>query len=144
MTPGNENRRFHGTKINCFLGLDGNITTCDSTSCYVCRIINESYRLPPLTNRTFQRFGAGVYLSATSSKSNDYCKSVNNNEYKYMFLNNVLIGRGKKLKTNNKSLTSPSPGFDSVLGENGEDLNYDEVVVYSVDQVIPKYLIIYK
>ena len=37
----------------------------------------------------------------------------------------------------------PSSGYDSVEGEPGEDLNYDEVVVYNNDQAVPSYLIIY-
>ncbi len=36
-----------------------------------------------------------------------------------------------------------SSGYDSVEGEPGEDLNYDEVVVYNNDQAVPSYLIIY-
>jgi hypothetical protein len=33
--------------------------------------------------------------------------------------------------------------FDSVVGIPGKDLNYDEIVIYDEDAVIPKYLIIY-
>ena len=38
---------------------------------------------------------------------------------------------------------SSSSGYDSVEGEPGVDLNYDEVVVYNNDQAVPSYLIIY-
>ena len=37
----------------------------------------------------------------------------------------------------------PPEGYDSVVGEPGKDLNYDEVVVYKEQQAVPLYLIIY-
>ena len=41
----------------------------------------------------------------------------------------------------------PPPGYDSVIGETGgtgpDALNYDECVVYTSEQAIPTYLIVY-
>jgi hypothetical protein len=37
----------------------------------------------------------------------------------------------------------PPTGYDSVVGEPGKDLNYDELVVYQNCAAIPCYLIIY-
>jgi len=41
------------------------------------------------------------------------------------------------------TLTSPPAGFDSVLGEVGKSLKYDEVVVYREDAMNPSYLVMY-
>jgi len=61
-----------------------------------------------------------------------------------MFLCNVAIG--KPYKTQQGLLPAdkcPPTGYDSVVGEAGVDLNYDEVVVYKETQAIPSYLIVY-
>ena len=44
-SPGNENRRWHGTTRECLLGDNGNTTLCSSTSCSLCSIIRTSYSL---------------------------------------------------------------------------------------------------
>ncbi|EGC34070.1 hypothetical protein DICPUDRAFT_92291 [Dictyostelium purpureum] len=142
MAAGNEKRRFHGTKIQCSLGLNGNTEICPSPTCAVCRIIETSFILPAHSNKAhFLRFGPGIYFSSVSSKSNDYSTPINGN--KYMFLANVLVGEGEKYLNDNQNITSPNPGFDSVLGETGLALNHDEVIVYNIDQAKPSYLIIY-
>lgn len=62
-----------------------------------------------------------------------------------MLLNDVVLGKGIKLTTNNESLTQvrrclspgtllhsepqqPPSGYDSVIGEPGGNLNYDECI----------------
>ena len=37
----------------------------------------------------------------------------------------------------------PPPGYHSVEGKVGKELNYEEVVVYQARQAIPSYLIVY-
>ncbi|KAM9970146.1 hypothetical protein ACTFIR_001991 [Dictyostelium discoideum] len=143
MTSGNEKRRFHGTKSKCPLGINGNTILCVKSTCAVCRIIDTSFVLPDHSNKAhFLRFGPGIYFSSVSSKSNDYTLPAFNG-YKYMFLANVLVGKGEKYVNNNQSITAPKPGFDSVLGETGFALNHDELIVYNIDQAKPSYLIIY-
>jgi len=61
-----------------------------------------------------------------------------------MLLNSVVMGKTVKLRTNDESLTQPPSGFDSVIGEPGGDLNYDESIVYTNDAIRPLYLVIYR
>jgi hypothetical protein len=64
-----------------------------------------------------------------------------------MFICSVVQGNVKKEMNSNTTLTKNdvlSKGFDSVVGEPGKDLNYDEVVVYDEDAVLPRYLVVYK
>jgi len=61
-----------------------------------------------------------------------------------MLLNRVVMGSMVKLTANDESLTSPPAGYDSVVGEPGGDLNYDESIVYNNDAIRPLFLVIYR
>ncbi|CAG8478798.1 28710_t:CDS:10 [Dentiscutata erythropus] len=133
MSAGNEQRRFHGTKTACSIGIGNSNHLCSNKSCSVCCIIRK-----------------GIYFSATSSKSDDYNTAsltvLNNISYKVMLLNKVVVGKGYSLTNDNGKLSSPPTGYDSILGEpsaNGS-LNYDEIVVFKDEASIPQYLIVYK
>ncbi|KAG8883671.1 hypothetical protein FRB97_006161 [Tulasnella sp. 331] len=90
------------------------------------------------------RFGRGLYTTSVSSKADDYNVSQNNTEYKAMLVAKVVLGRSYTLYKNAKSLTDPPPGYQSIAGEVGEDLTYDEQVVYHDEAIRPAYLIIYE
>jgi len=67
--PGNENRRWHGTRRKCTLGDNGCTTFCSDSQCSLCCIINTSFDLAHFGKKTsWGRFGAGIYTSSTSSK----------------------------------------------------------------------------
>jgi len=142
---GNTRRRFHGTVRQCRLGdTSSERAFCVLRSCNVCRIIKNSFQVARAGRRTnFGRFGAGIYTSATSSKASDYSAETASSN-KAMLLNDVVMGRVIKLTRTNTSLRRPPPGFDAVIGEPGEDLNYDECVVYDNDAIRPSFLIIYR
>lgn len=111
------------------------------------------------------RFGAGIYTSSTSSKSNDYSSNIKPSRQKAILLNKVVVGKGYKMTQDNTRLTAPPPGYDSVcldgiigcpLGVNwawtiqvlaevalGGTLNYDELVCYAENAIRPSYLLIY-
>jgi len=144
---GNEQRRFHGpNSMKCNLGLQNNTTLCNDNSCAVCGIIRQGFLKSKISRHKFQRFGPGFYFTSTSSKSNDYNGGTNTGlggNYKAMFVCKVICGKVKKLYEDETSLTQAPNGFDSVVGEVGQDLNYDEVVIYKEEGCIPSYLIIY-
>ncbi|GAM29034.1 hypothetical protein SAMD00019534_122100, partial [Acytostelium subglobosum LB1] len=138
LKAGNSCRRFHGTKVDCGLGVRG-MSLCRSSKCNVCRIVEQSFILPTQNStnnfNNFLRFGPGIYFSSVSSKSHDYTNG--GTGYKYMFIADVLVGNGEKLYNDHVTIKSPSAGFDSVLGETGQSLNYDECIVYNVEQAKP-------
>lgn len=148
MSPGNENRRWHGTGRKCYLGDPGHTTFCAEAGCSLCCVIKSSFDIKFFKLATgWGRFGHGIYTSSTSSKSNDYSKNVGiDSELKALLLNKVVVGNGKKLIKTDTSLTAPPAGFDSIIGEAapGGSLNYDELVVYHNDAVRPSYLVMYK
>ncbi|THG97198.1 hypothetical protein EW026_g4755 [Hermanssonia centrifuga] len=61
-----------------------------------------------------------------------------------MLLNEVIMGNPIKLTTKDEDLTKPPDGYDSVVGEPGDELNYDESIVYRNDAIRPLFLIIYQ
>lgn len=57
-TPGNENRRWHGTTRKCSLGDPGNTELCQNTTCALCSIITSSFDLAFYKTKTsWGRFG---------------------------------------------------------------------------------------
>lgn len=58
----------------------------------------------------------------------------------------VLMAAGKSKREQSGvwgKVTAPPAGHDSVLGETGQGLNYDELVFYRNDAIIPRYLLYY-
>ncbi|KAI0784004.1 hypothetical protein BC629DRAFT_1594122 [Irpex lacteus] len=144
-SPGNENRRWHGTKRECKLGDKNHTSFCSLTSCSLCCIMKTSFDVSLWGKKTgWGRFGAGIYTSSTSSKSNDYSSNIDSNApLKAILLNKVVVGKGYKMTQDNTTLTAPPTGFDSVLAEKGSRLNHDELVVYCNDAIRPSYLVMY-
>ncbi|GLB38957.1 putative adp-ribosylation [Lyophyllum shimeji] len=144
MDAGNERRRWHGTICRGCKFLNDNLAdrgNCDDdvSKCIICSIINTGFRKPQPTTPSNQRFGFGVYLSATSSKSDDYTGDrINNMAHaaqgrKLLILCKVAVGRGCKLNGPSMYLVNAPQGFDSVIGDPAvyQDLRYDEIVMYN-------------
>ncbi|KAG8832030.1 hypothetical protein FRC18_005588 [Serendipita sp. 400] len=150
LKPGNEQLRWHGTRRRCKLGDKGETQTCDDEKCALCSIIRSSFDVNRF-GKSWGRFGRGIYTSATSSKSNDYIRNRSANIFKLRFapplkpvlLSNVIVGASKHLERNADKLTAPPDGFDSVSGEPGQALNYDETVVYTNSAIRPAFLLMY-
>ncbi|KAG9043669.1 hypothetical protein FS837_009255 [Tulasnella sp. UAMH 9824] len=51
-------------------------------------------------------------------------------------------GNAYYITRTNEKLKEPPTGYDSVFGEVGDDLNYDEQVVYRNDAILPAFLIV--
>lgn len=142
---GNENRRWHGTTRKCNIGDNGVTKFCSNPSCSLCCIMKSSFDVSFFARKTrFGRFGAGIYTSSTSSKSDAYSCNSCTSEWKAMLLNRVVVGNGYKMRVDNTGLTEPPPGYDSVIAEAGARLNYDELVVYNNDAIRPSYLVMYR
>jgi 3-mercaptopyruvate sulfurtransferase SseA len=55
----------------------------------------------------------------------------------------VVAGRVYKTTEKNPTLVRPPEQFDSVVGEVGPNLNYDEIVLYNKRAILPVYVVIY-
>eukprot|EP00698_Gefionella_okellyi_P022898 TRINITY_DN767_c0_g1_i2.p1 TRINITY_DN767_c0_g1~~TRINITY_DN767_c0_g1_i2.p1 ORF type:complete len:1948 (+),score=368.57 TRINITY_DN767_c0_g1_i2:109-5952(+) len=142
--PGNEHRRFHGSSVSCGLGRS-TWTPCESVSCRCCSILRNSLKLAVVRQLNhWGRFGSAHYFSSCASKSCDYPIACPRGAVRMLFLCKVVIGQGAHLLVNQPDLTAPPEGFDSVLGEVGPSLNFDETCVYRDDAVLLKYAIFYQ
>mmetsp|Transcript_9613 Transcript_9613/g.13310 ORF Transcript_9613/g.13310 Transcript_9613/m.13310 type:complete len:358 (-) Transcript_9613:106-1179(-) len=157
---GNLRQRYHGTSSTCDFGANPGVAPCeDFDNCALCSILAQGFRLDkaatgPLFKLRKLRYGAGIYLSATSGKSNDYAQRTERlrpgnfgrqERYRCMLVCSVAAGRAYKTTAAELDLPNNKPpsGYDSIVGEVGENLNYDELVVYSEDAALPRYLVIY-
>ncbi|KAK7682517.1 hypothetical protein QCA50_014317 [Cerrena zonata] len=143
---GSEALLFHGTNRACLLGeTPENVMPCKLPQCSLCFIIRESFDVRRCGNKNkFARFGKGIYTSACSSKADDYVKNIARSaKHHVLLLNRVAPGKTFASQQNAQHLSAPPPGYHSVLGVPGADLNYEETVVYSNDAIRPGYLIVY-
>ncbi|KAF9492342.1 ADP-ribosylation [Pleurotus eryngii] len=144
--PGNESLMFHGTNRRCQIGDEkGNVMLCSLPECFLCSVLRGSYDIAKCGSKNrFKRFGTGIYTSSCSSKADDYVSNIaSNSHYRVMLVNRVILGNPCIRKTNAIHLTEPPPGYHSVVGLPGADLNYEETVVYDNDAIRPAFLIVY-
>ncbi|CAM9699673.1 unnamed protein product [Scytosiphon promiscuus] len=156
-TMTNPRRRFHGTSCSdaCRFFVDLRGGPCGVPHCNVCSICTHGFKLKGSVGRTAQRtnvnlrYGEGLYFSSVSGKANDYAaasekEGARGKKWRCMFVANVSVGKAfKTIKGTLPNYLCPPQGYDSVVGEVGGDLNYDEVVVYNEDAALPTYLISY-
>jgi len=143
---GNEHFLFHGTRRACLLGEDGRHgQPCSSANCSICSIIQYSFDISRSgSTHHFQRFGAGIYTSACSSKADDYSSNADQPAgLRVLLVSRVVVGNALKRRKNATSLTGVPVPYHSLIGETGDDLNYEETVVYDNDAIRPAYLIVY-
>ena len=139
----NEKVYFHGTVLACDLLSSG--LECSNLKCGVCGISQEGFDENRIGHNIprFQRFGRGLYLAPNSSKCHDYTQGSYN--VRAMLVCKVALGRAYMLTQTQTNLAGPPHGFDSVYGQNSPNgaLNYDEVVVYCSQAVLPTHVIVY-
>uniref|UniRef100_A0A6B2LPH1 Poly [ADP-ribose] polymerase n=1 Tax=Arcella intermedia TaxID=1963864 RepID=A0A6B2LPH1_9EUKA len=97
-----------------------------------------------LTTRSWGRFGKGLYFAPDAAKSNDYAVAEPNSGVKCLILCKVVVGKAMIYRTDQTTLTQPPSGYDSVLGETGQSLNYPELVIYNDRAILPAYVVFYQ
>lgn len=134
---------YHGTVLRC--DITNTKAMCNTEDCGVCGISRDGFdRRCIRKNINFQRFGHGFYLAPNSSKCHDYTQGFSN--YRAMLLCDVCPGNKYVMKQDDVKLKGPPKGFDSVHGRGGSDssLNYDELVIYNPDSILPRYVVVYQ
>ncbi|KAG8963967.1 hypothetical protein FRC03_002398 [Tulasnella sp. 419] len=151
LAPGNELRRWHGTRRNCTLGDDpAALEFCSSASCCLCGILQHSFdrgwagRAPKRPCKG--RLGKGIYTSFSASKANEYSASPSNTPLKALILATIAAGNTYDVTTRVQNLEKPPDGFDSVFGivEQGSEYEDDEVAVFDNDAIRPIFVVIYR
>ena len=137
---------YHGTSMSCDIAT--NQTLCQNPICGVCGIARNGFKKHCIQKRSskFQRFGEGFYLAPNSSKSYDYPLDFGRTRHdsKAMLVCHVCPGTKFYCSDNSTSLRRPPEGFDSVYGQKGHRLNYEEIVLYEEASILPRYIIVYE
>jgi len=124
--PGNQQRRFHATKMTCRASYSG--TTCSNRGCSACNIIRSGFMVSKAGASAGSLYGRGIYCSSTSSKAMAYGN--------VMFVVGVACGVAD---ISGSSGALPSGTHSRVVNNSN-----DECVVFDDAAMIPKYLILFK
>ncbi|CAM9147093.1 unnamed protein product [Ectocarpus sp. 12 AP-2014] len=144
---GNLVQRFHGTSCRsaCNFILDPKkAAPCGLQDCNVCNICLQGFKI----GKSSTRYGRGVYFSKQATKANSYAggseKKENGKKLRCIFVADVAKGRDfVTKKTGFDGARYPPVGHDSVQGEVGNGLDFEELVVYHEEAAIPTHLIVY-
>ena len=111
-------------------------------TCGVCGIIQNGFLKKFISyNISYQRYGDAFYFAVNSSKSHDYTQGYG--KYRAILLCKVVVGRRYVTKSNHCDLKTPPSGYDSVHGKRGGTLNYDEIVIYNPEAILPTHVLLY-
>ncbi len=135
---------FHGTVVLCDL-LETNSACCNK-GCGVCGIGRIGFDKKSIgTNiQRFKRYGDGFYLAPNSSKCHDYTRGVEDIGIRAQLLCSVASGTRFKTQQDHTHLSGPPKNCDSVHGIKGGTLNYDEIVVFQSDAILPEFIVLYR
>ncbi|KAG8950922.1 hypothetical protein FRC04_006986 [Tulasnella sp. 424] len=165
----NERLLFHGTTRSCSLGEgEGYSSLCEMSSCRLCSILRTSFLVSKARsaglgthryaeaaivavkeqsgNRIvyIRRSGPGIYTSSLSSNADDCSRTPPHSPHTFLIVAKAALGKNGIQYQSLASLTRPPLEYDSVPGEVGLGLNYDEQVLYKNEAVRPAYVIIYE
>lgn len=141
-------QHYHGTTLCCDLANSANL--CNDPNCGACGITRRGFDPLRIGSGRWQRFGKGFYFAPNSSKAYDYAIgnrfganriATRYTRYSAIILCDIAPGRKYTTKFNSLNLVGPPTGYNSVHGESGKDLNYDEIVVYDSHAICPQYII---
>ncbi|CAL5409687.1 unnamed protein product [Camellia sinensis] len=141
LADGNELLRFHGTTIECSLGINGSSSLCTSHRCKVCEILRHGF-----SSKKEIKGGIGVFTTSTSEKaleSIELYDDENSSLKKALIVCRVIAGRVHRPLENFQDLTSQS-GFDSLAGKMGLYANIEELFLLNPRALLPCFVVIFK
>ncbi|CAJ1397904.1 unnamed protein product [Effrenium voratum] len=129
-SPGNQQRRFHGTRQICnFKG-----QPCDSEGCSACGIIREGFKLQYISTGSGNRgaFGEGHYATSMSATAKGYGGSQN-----VVIVTKVAAGKVEIVRQTTTAAIAAGCHSRVAMKSNG----VDEIVVPDDAQMLPLFLI---
>ncbi|KZV53249.1 hypothetical protein F511_21506 [Dorcoceras hygrometricum] len=142
MADGNELLRFHGSTLECSLGMKGTSAICTSDTCSVCRILRHGFTAKKESSSN----SIGVFTASTSSRA---FQSIQIDEEsipplkKALVVCRVIAGRVHRPLENVEEFAGQS-GFDSLAGKVGLHSNIEELYLLSPRALLPCFVVIYK
>ncbi|KAL3522101.1 hypothetical protein ACH5RR_014935 [Cinchona calisaya] len=145
LADGNELLRFHGTTVECPLGMNGSCNLCTSDKCSVCRILQHGFSTN--NSKELNNGSIGVFTASTSSRAfesiEDSSDDKNSSLTKTLIVCRVIAGRVHKPLDNVQELAGQS-GFDSVAGKVGIYSNIEELYLLNAKALLPCFVVICK
>ncbi|XP_075505449.1 uncharacterized protein LOC142542609 [Primulina tabacum] len=142
MADGNELLRFHGSTLECSLGMKGAAALCSSDTCIVCQILRHGFS----TKKESRSNSIGIFTCSTSSRA---FQSIQIKEEsvpsmkKALIVCRVIAGRVHRPLENVEEIAGLS-GFDSLAGKVGLHSNIEELSLLSPRALLPCFVVIYK
>nr|GEW42541.1 zinc finger (C2H2 type) family protein [Tanacetum cinerariifolium] len=142
LADGNELLRFHGTLVECNLGLNGSSSLCQSKNCNVCQILRHGFSFKKNGNNKNEV--GGVFTTSTSQRAFEAINANNaSSNRKALIVCRVIAGRVHKPLENIQELANQS-GFDSLAGKVGIYSNIEELYLLNPKSLLPCFVIICK
>lgn len=142
LADGNELLRFHGTLVECNLGLNGSSSLCQSNNCNVCQILRHGFSFKKNGNNKNEV--GGIFTTSTSQRAFEAINANNASSHrKALIVCRVIAGRVHKPLENIQELANQS-GFDSLAGKVGIYSNIEELYLLNPKSLLPCFVIICK
>lgn len=140
LADGNELLRFHGTTVECPLGMNGSASLCTSDKCGVCQILRHGFPTNKESNN-----GIGVFTASTSNRAFESVEVSDDKTSlrKALIVCRVIAGRVHKPLDNVQELAGQS-GFDSLAGKVGLYSNIEELYLLNAKALLPCFVVICK
>ncbi|KAL0353209.1 UNVERIFIED_CONTAM: hypothetical protein Sangu_0902200 [Sesamum angustifolium] len=140
LADGNELLRFHGSTVECSLGMKGSSSLCTSDKCRVCRILRYGF-----STKKELSDGVGVFTASTSGRAFDSIQVLDGNPSlrKALIVCRVIAGRVHRPVENIQDIVGQS-GFDSLAGKVGVHSSIEELYLLSPRALLPCFVVIYK
>ncbi|KAI3498881.1 hypothetical protein L1887_34667 [Cichorium endivia] len=140
LADGNELLRFHGTLVECNLGLNGSSSLCQSNSCNACQILRHGFFIKKNGNN--KNAVGGVFTTSTSQRAFEAIEVINGPFMrKALIVCRVIAGRVHKPLENMQELAN-QVGFDSLAGKVGVYSNIEELYLLNPKALLPCFVII--
>lgn len=145
LADGNELLRFHGTALECPLGINGSSSLCSFDKCNVCRILRHGF-----SSKKEIKGGIGVFTTSTSGRALEGIEPANGDVdddkplvRKALIVCRVIAGRVHRPLENIQELAGQS-GFDSLAGKMGVYSNIEELFLLNPIALLPCFVVIFK
>nr|QFU85221.1 C2H2-3 [Diospyros kaki] len=142
LADGNELMRFHGTTVECPLGINGSSSLCTSDRCNVCRILRHGFP----SKKEMISGGIGVFTASNGRRALEAIEPQENNSLptgkRALLICRVIAGRVHRPVESFQELSHRS-GFESLAGKVGLFSNIEELFSLNPTALLPCFVVIF-
>ncbi|XP_052202229.1 uncharacterized protein LOC127807984 isoform X2 [Diospyros lotus] len=142
LADGNELMRFHGTTVECPLGINGSSSLCTSDRCNVCRILRHGFP----SKKELSSGGIGVFTASNGTRALEAIEPQENNSLptgkRALLICRVIAGRVHGPVESLQELSRRS-GFESLAVKVGLYSNIEELFSLNPTALLPCFVVIF-